>query len=212
MLKRIACLIALSVLALAQSNPPSSPPSSEALRGLMRVVLANVQKADNQLANYAYTRTSVRSDLNSDGSVKERHKDVVLEVTPSSARRREDTSWLKEFPEALEYKKIGEEEITGRVAWVLEYSTRAGYKAQSLRARVFEKTQGKVWVDVADSQLVRVDAAVFDTVSIGGDGGEDSEGDAVPDRPAEVGGRGVVAGVADDPIRGEGDDGEVAHG
>lgn len=159
MLKRIAVLIALTGISQAQS--------SEELRGLMRVVLANVQRTDNQQANYSYTRTSVRSDLNVDGSVKERHKEVVLTVTPSSARRAEDTSWLKEFPEALEYKKVGEEEIAGRLAWVLECSPRAGYKAQSLRARVFEKTRGRVWVDVADSQLVRVDAAVFDTVNIG---------------------------------------------
>lgn len=159
MLKRLLLLITLTGIGHAQT--------SEDLRGLMRVVLANVQKADSQQANYSYTRTSVRSDLNADGSVRERHKEVVLTATPSAARRAEDTSWLKDFPEALEYKKVGEEEIAGRVAWVLECTPRAGYKAQSLRARVFEKTRGKVWIDVADSQLVRVDAAVFDTVSIG---------------------------------------------
>lgn len=159
MMKRFAVFIALSGIGLAQS--------SEELRGLMRVVLENVMKADNQLASYAYTRTSVRSDLNSDGSVKQRHKEAVLEITPATPRRKEDTSWLAEFPEALEYKKVGEEEIAGRMAWVLECSPRPGYKAKSLRARVFEKTRGKVWIDVADSQLVRVDAAVFDTVNIG---------------------------------------------
>lgn len=62
---------------------------------------------------------------------------------------------------------MGEELIAGRLAWVLECSPRAGYKARNLQARVFEKTRGKVWIDAADSQLVRVDAAVFDTVSIG---------------------------------------------
>ncbi len=133
----------------------------------MRLVLANVQKADSQQADYSFTRTSVRSDLNADGSVKKRYPEVVVQVTPLSRRRAEDTSWLAEFPEALEYKKVGEEEIAGRVTWVLECSPRAGYRARSLRARVFEKTRGRVWIDVADSQLVRVDAAVFDTVNIG---------------------------------------------
>jgi hypothetical protein len=159
MLKRIVVMIALSGIGYAQTG--------EELRGLMRVVLANLQRADGQQVNYAYTRSSVRSDLNSDGSVKKRGREVVVDVTPLAPRKREDTSWLKEFPEALEFKKVGEEEIGGRVAWVLECSPRAGYKAQSLRGRVFEKTRGRVWIDVADSQLVRVDAAVFDTVSIG---------------------------------------------
>ncbi len=161
---------------------------SEDLRGLMRVVLGNLQKPEHQNSNYTYKRFETRSELNSDGSVKDRHTSLVQrefrngrayvmqlerdgKPLPGGALpgpdAKEDQSWLSEFPEALEFKRAGEETIAGRTAWVLECSPRAGYKARSLRARVFEKTRGKVWIDAADLQLVRVDAAVFDTVSIG---------------------------------------------
>lgn len=79
----------------------------------------------------------------------------------------EQNAWLQEFPEALDYRQVGEEMIAGRPALVLECSPRPGYKASNLRARVFEKVRGKLWIDKAESQLVRVDAEVFETVNIG---------------------------------------------
>ncbi len=79
----------------------------------------------------------------------------------------ERNQWLKEFPEALAYKQVGEEMVNGRATLVLECSPRPGYKAANLRARVFEKVRGKLWIDKAESQLVRVDAEVFETVNIG---------------------------------------------
>jgi hypothetical protein len=86
---------------------------------------------------------------------------------PESRSRAQEQSFLKEFPDALEYKKIGEETIDGRRTWVLECWPRPGYKAANLRARVFEKVRGKVWLDAAALEIVRVDAEVYETVNIG---------------------------------------------
>jgi hypothetical protein len=85
----------------------------------------------------------------------------------SRRRERDETDWLKEFPEALDYRQIGEEMVDGRPAIVLECSPRPGYKASNLQARVFSKVRGKIWIDRADSQLVRADAEVYETVNIG---------------------------------------------
>lgn len=83
------------------------------------------------------------------------------------SKRREETSWLKEFPDALRYRKVGEQVIDGRTALVLECEPRPGYKATSLRARVFEKVRGKVWIDKEDLQIVKIEARVFDDVNVG---------------------------------------------
>jgi len=84
-------------------------------------------------------------------------------------RRKEsdEDEWIKEFPEALDYKPAGEEIIHGRPALVLAISPRPGYRPRNMRARVFEKVRGKVWIDKADTELVRADAEVFETVNIG---------------------------------------------
>lgn len=81
--------------------------------------------------------------------------------------RSREQAWLKEFPDALEYRKAADEIVNGRRTLVLECSPRKGYKAGNIRARVFEKVRGKIWMDAADGEIVRVDAEVFDTVSIG---------------------------------------------
>lgn len=83
------------------------------------------------------------------------------------ARTVEQNAWLRELPDAVDYRPAGEEIIDGRAAVVLDFSPRPGYKAKNLRARVFEKTRGRIWIDKADKQLVRVQAEVFDTVNIG---------------------------------------------
>ena len=85
-------------------------------------------------------------------------------------RRKENEearAWLREFPDALDYKKVGEEMVGGRMAIVLECTPHAGYKASNMRARVFEKVRGKVWIDKERTELVRVDAEVYETVNIG---------------------------------------------
>lgn len=85
------------------------------------------------------------------------------------ARKRssEADAWIQEFPEALEYKISGEEMVRGRAATVLEATPRPGYQPKNMRARIFEKLRARMWIDKQDHELVRADAEVFDTVSMG---------------------------------------------
>ena len=89
------------------------------------------------------------------------------QAEPSIRSRAPEQSFLKEFPDALECKQAGEETIAGRRTLVLECAPRVGYKATNIRARVFEKVRGRIWLDAAESEIIRVDAEVFETVSIG---------------------------------------------
>ncbi|MGH9660053.1 MAG: hypothetical protein ACRD96_16010 [Bryobacteraceae bacterium] len=79
----------------------------------------------------------------------------------------DEEAWLKEFPDALDYRPAGEETIRDRTALVLECSPNRTYRPKNMRARVFEKTRGRVWIDKLTSDLIRADVEVFDTVSIG---------------------------------------------
>lgn len=86
---------------------------------------------------------------------------------PSSIMGRDTEALIREFPEALDYRLVGEESREGRKLWVLACEPRPGYKPPSMRARFFEKVRGKVWVDQTEKDLVRVEAEVFDTISLG---------------------------------------------
>jgi hypothetical protein len=79
----------------------------------------------------------------------------------------EDDGWMKEIADALEYKYTGDESIDGRPAYVLLFSPRPGYSAKNVRARLFEKTNGKLWIDKADRELVKGEAETIAPVNIG---------------------------------------------
>lgn len=96
----------------------------------------------------------------------------IAEAKSSNARSssllgRDAEEMIREFPEALDYRLVGEDNQDGRKLWVLACEPRAGYKPPNLRARFFEKVRGKVWIDQARKDLVRVEAEVFDTISLG---------------------------------------------
>lgn len=79
----------------------------------------------------------------------------------------EEDAWLNEIADALDYKYIGEEPVGGRTAFVLACFPRVGYSPKNMRAKVFTRMKGKLWIDKADRELVRGEAEVFDTVNVG---------------------------------------------
>ena len=82
-------------------------------------------------------------------------------------RRGQQGQWFHEFPEALDFQLLGEETINGRPALHLNAEPKPGYRAKNMRARVFEKLKAQIWIDKASSELVKADAEMFDTVSVG---------------------------------------------
>ncbi len=98
---------------------------------------------------------------------KMRKRVAELKRSPEKAARSSEMDFLVELPDALDFKYSGTERIAGREALILDFSPRPGYTAKRLRARVFEKCRGRVWIDKADKQAVKVNAEIYDTVSIG---------------------------------------------
>jgi hypothetical protein len=79
----------------------------------------------------------------------------------------DEDAWLKEIPDALNYEYVGKEQIHGRPVHVITASPRPGFSAKSMKARVFEKTRARLWIDEQDRELVRAEAETFDTVNVG---------------------------------------------
>jgi hypothetical protein len=82
-------------------------------------------------------------------------------------KQAEEDAWIGEASAALEFKLVGEEAVARRPAFVLDVSPRPGYKTSNMRARVFEKLRGRVWIDKADTEMAKADIEIFDLVSIG---------------------------------------------
>jgi len=89
-------------------------------------------------------------------------------IEESRRKQREEMDHLKEFPDALEFKAAGMEKHNGRDTLVFDFTPRPNYKSPNMKAKVFEKVRGKIWIDKADEQMVRLQAEVFDNVAFGG--------------------------------------------
>ncbi len=89
------------------------------------------------------------------------------ESTVTPKRRGQQGEWFHEFPQALDFQLLGEETINGRPALHLNAEPRPGYQAKNMRARIFGKLKAQLWIDKASAELVKADAEMFDTVSVG---------------------------------------------
>jgi len=82
-------------------------------------------------------------------------------------RRQQEREFLKELPEAFVFKLLPDETIGGRAVWTIEANPRPDYKARASQAKIFTKFRGKLWIDKAEYEWVKVELESIDTVSFG---------------------------------------------
>jgi hypothetical protein len=98
--------------------------------------------------------------------------------TPAERQKRLDTrerarkqreQEADEVAEGFDLRLIGEEQIDGAPAWVIEGSPKKGYRFKAGQmARVLSKMKGRIWIATSDYQPVRIDAETTGTISFGG--------------------------------------------
>jgi len=98
----------------------------------------------------------------------EKLRKLVIDMRKSPPKLRvEEETWMTEMPDALDFRKAGKELRHGRLVEIFDFTPHPGYKAKQSRARAFEKTRGKVWVDQQDKEISKMQVEVFDTINIG---------------------------------------------
>jgi hypothetical protein len=79
----------------------------------------------------------------------------------------ENASLIREVPKAFDFQLIGEDEVKGRPAYVLQATPHPGYQAQGKYGKMFSKVEGKLWVDKQDFGWIKVDGQVIQPFSMG---------------------------------------------
>jgi hypothetical protein len=82
------------------------------------------------------------------------------------ARHRE-RQFLLEIADAYDLKLVGEEKVDGQDAWVISGTPKAGYRAKSREGAAMLKIAGKIWIEKAGYQWVRLEARTTGTISFG---------------------------------------------
>jgi hypothetical protein len=86
-------------------------------------------------------------------------------VAKYERERRQDEAMLREMVAAFDYKLAGEEIVNGRATYILSATPKAGYVPKSRDAKVLTGMKGKLWIDKADTQWVKVEGEVVRPVS-----------------------------------------------
>ena len=81
--------------------------------------------------------------------------------------REEDRKFVLEIADAFNFHLVGSEVLDGSDAWVLKGEPRPGYEPKRREARILSKFKGRVWIDKAEAQWVKLDITAIDTISVG---------------------------------------------
>lgn len=104
-------------------------------------------------------------------SADHRRKETASQRAQRLAEYEKRPEWQREawreLPEAFDFRLAGEELWNGNSLYVIEATPRQGYQPRSRTAEILTHLQGKLWVDKQDYRLVKAEAEVVDTISVG---------------------------------------------
>ena len=81
-------------------------------------------------------------------------------------RQARERAYLREIPDAFDFRLLGEEERQGRAVHVIDAVPRPGYQPRDARAKALPRLRAKFWIDKSDLQWMRIEAEVMETISI----------------------------------------------
>ena len=126
-----------------------------------------IQKDDKPLAAKEAAKEEEKIqkiiDKRKDESAEDRRKRAEKEVK----EREEGRKFVREVADAYDFKLVGTEEVGGREAWVIDGEPRPGFEPHMKEAKFLAKLHGRVWIDMGDLQLAKMDIEAIDTVSFG---------------------------------------------
>ncbi len=81
--------------------------------------------------------------------------------------RAEDRKFVLEVADAFNFRLVGSEMINGRDTWVFDAEPRSGYEPKHREAKMLAKVHGRIWIDKAEDEWVKLDITAIDTISFG---------------------------------------------
>jgi hypothetical protein len=88
-------------------------------------------------------------------------------VTEYEKRRQKDRDFLNEVTDLYDFQLEGDQQVDGHVAWVISATPKDGYQPKHRDAKPLMKIRGKIWIDKAEYQWVRLEAETTETISFG---------------------------------------------
>ncbi|HTR24082.1 MAG TPA: hypothetical protein VMI10_08855 [Terriglobales bacterium] len=102
-------------------------------------------------------------DKRKDESDEARRKRVEKE----EKQREDDRKFVLEIADAFDFHLMGTEAVDGHDCWVLEGEPHPGYQPKRRESKMLSKFHGRVWIDKAEGQWVKLDITALDNINFG---------------------------------------------
>ena len=112
-------------------------------------------------------REARREQQKFDREVATRQHESPAERSRLDRERAEDRKFIREIPDAMEFRLLGTESVSGQPAWVIQAEPKPGYRPVYSRAKLFTKVRAKVWIEQATYHWVKMDAEAIETLTFG---------------------------------------------
>jgi hypothetical protein len=99
---------------------------------------------------------------------RESHRERAKRIAKYEKERHQDHAMMIAMADAFDFQLVGEETINGHACWVLDATPKHGYQPKIRETKVLTGMRGRLWIDKAQYQWVRVRAQVFKGVGFFG--------------------------------------------
>lgn len=141
--------------------------TSEVLQIYGETVEKLVAKDDKPLSEKDAAKEDTRIQKIIDKRKNESDSDREKRIKKEEKEREEGREFVKEIADAYDFHLLGVDSISGRDAWVIDAQPRPDYVPHKKEAKLLSKVIGKIWIDKAEDQWVRMDVRTTDTISFG---------------------------------------------
>jgi hypothetical protein len=112
-------------------------------------------------------KDAVKEQEKMDKEIERRKNESAADKARIEKERQEQRKFLDEVPEEFDFKLLGVEQISGKLAWVISADPKPGYQPKSRGAKLIANMRGKVWIDQGEYQWVKVEAQAVGKLSYG---------------------------------------------
>jgi hypothetical protein len=131
-----------------------------------RMILVNGARFE-QLMERNGQLPSAADQRKSDEDLDKLKHETPAEHAARFRRDQENRSILRDMVEAFDFHIVAEEVVDGRPAYVFQATPHPGYLARGKYGKMFNKVEGKLWIDKQDFGWIKVDGRVTQSFSMG---------------------------------------------
>lgn len=83
-------------------------------------------------------------------------------------KRDREREFLREVPDAFDFRMVREETLEGRRVYVIDATPRSDFRPRSNDGKLLTKMKGRLWIDAETYDWAKAEAETIDTISFGG--------------------------------------------